>query len=72
MPTLLTYASSTYLTTTGFSVQQLFDYATSSILRLYIGLPISILDGLKGWIIAAIIIGFIISFAFSALYFFRH
>lgn len=65
-------ATSTFASTTGFTWEQVISYATSSVLRLYIGTAVSTLYYLRGWLIAAFVIGCIIYFAFAAMAFFRH
>lgn len=71
MDDLLLTATTTYASTTGFSFDTLMQYATSSVLHLFVGLGLSVLEFLTGWILAALIIGAIILFALTALYFFR-
>jgi len=72
MDTLYTLATSTYASTTGFSVQNMIGYATSSVLKLFVGGTLSVLDMGRAWIIAGLVIGAFIDFAARALYFFRH
>lgn len=72
MDTFYTLASSSFSNVVGYSPEMVSAWATSSVLRTFIGLPFVVLHDLKGWLIAAAIIGAILYFSFSAFRFFRH
>lgn len=71
MQTIIDTASSTFTTTTGFSLSSVVDFMTDMIV-LVIGTGLGILQALLPWIVALVAIGAIVWFLFRAFKFFRH
>jgi len=72
MDLLGTYATSTFEATVGFPADNFFAWATTSIMHIYIGGAIAILNYLTLWLIAGLVIGGIIYVGLNAMHFFRH
>ena len=71
MDTFASTATSTFIGITGFSVEQLSAWATTT-LKVFAGSAYSVIDMGQNWIIAAVIIGAVLYFSLAALYFFRY
>jgi hypothetical protein len=72
MGDLLANATSTFMTTTGFQVGDVVTWAGDNLIKLFIGSGLAVLYSLRGWIVALVIIGAIVYFAYRAFRFFRH
>lgn len=71
MDALITAATSTFETTTGFSLASAVTWVGDNLIKLFIGSGISALDALKGWIVALVLISLVVYFAYRAFRFFR-
>lgn len=71
MNTLINTATSTFQTTTGFTYSDLVSWM-GDILKLIVGSGLGVLDSLKGWIIALVVIGAVVYFIYRGFRFFRH
>jgi hypothetical protein len=60
------------MTTTGFDVGDVVTWAGDNLIKLFIGSGLAVLYELRGWIVALVIIGAIVYFAYRAFRFFRH
>jgi hypothetical protein len=72
MDTLITTASTGFSTTTGFSISDVVTWAGDNLIKLFIGSGLSVLYNLRYWIVALIVIGAIVYFAYRAMRFFKH
>lgn len=72
MDTLITDATAGFASTTGFSVSSVVTWAGDNLIKLFIGSGLSVLYELRYWIVALVIIGAIVYFAYRAFRFFRH
>ncbi len=72
MDTMINAATSTFQTTTGFSMADTVTWTTDNLLKLFIGSGLGLLYNLRGWIVALVVIGAIVYFAYRAFRFFRH
>jgi hypothetical protein len=72
MGDLITSATSTFMTTTGFSMADVVTWSGDNLIKLFIGSGLAVLYSLRGWIVALVIIGAIVYFAYRAFRFFRH
>jgi len=72
MGELITTASSGFASTTGFSVASVVTWSGDNLIKLFIGSGLSVLYELRYWIVALVIIGAIIYFAYRAFRFFKH
>ena len=72
MDTLITTASSGFATTTGFTVASVVTWTGDNLIKLFIGSGLAVLYELRYWIVALVIIGAIIYFAYRAFRFFKH
>lgn len=72
MGDLLSSATSTFMTTTGFNVGEVVTWSGDNLIKLFIGSGLAVLYELRGWIVALVMIGAIIYFAYRAFRFFRH
>jgi len=72
MDTLITTASSGFATTTGFSVASVVTWTGDNLIKLFIGSGLAVLYELRYWIVALVIIGAIVYFAYRAFRFFKH
>jgi len=68
---MINTATSTFLTTTGFSFADVVDWM-SDLLKLVIGSGLGLLNAMLPWIIALVVISAIVYFLFRAFRFFRH
>lgn len=71
MQTIIDTASSTFTTTTGFSIASVVSFMSDQI-KLVLGGGLGVLQALMGWIVALAIIGAIVYFLYRAFRFFRH
>ena len=58
--------------TTGFNIQGVVQWAGDNLIALFIGSGLAVLLALSGWLVALLILGSIIYFAYRAFRFFRH
>jgi hypothetical protein len=58
--------------TTGFNVASTVEWSGNNLFKLFIGSGLAVLLALRGWIVAMVIIGSIIYFAYRAFRFFKH
>ena len=72
MGSLITSASSGFASTTGFQISDVVTWAGDNLIKLFIGSGLSVLYNLRYWIVALVIIGAIVYFAYRAFRFFRH
>lgn len=72
MQGIINSATSTFATTTGFSFADVVTWVGDNLIKLFIGSGIGLLDSLKGWIVALVVISAIVFFAYRAFRFFRH
>lgn len=70
--TLVNAATTTFASTTGFTLDATLAWAVSSFYDLFIGSGLAILYELRGWIVAIIMIAAIVYFAYRLFQFFRH
>jgi len=71
MDAIITSASTTFNTTTGFSLSSVVDFMTDMI-TLVIGTGLGVLQALLPWIVALVAIGAVVWFLFRAFRFFKH
>jgi len=71
MDAIIATATSTFLTTTGFSLDAVVTWA-GTLVKLVIGTGLAVLQALLPWILALIVISAIVYFLYRALRFFRH
>lgn len=72
MGDLITAAESGFATTTGFSVGDVVTWSGTNLIKLFIGSGLAVLYELRYWIVALVIIGAIVYFAYRAFRFFQH
>lgn len=72
MDTLVSNATSTFQTTTGFSMSDLLTWSVDNLLKVFLGTGLAVLYTLRYWIVALIVIGIIVYFSFRGLGFFKH
>jgi hypothetical protein len=72
MGALITDASAGFATTTGFPISDVVAWAGDNLIKLFIGSGLSVLYNLRYWIVALVIMGAIVYFAYRAFRFFRH
>lgn len=72
MGDLITSAQSGFASTTGFAVTDVVTWAGDNLIKLFIGSGLTVLYELRYWIVALVIIGAIVYFAYRAFRFFRH
>lgn len=72
MGDLITTAESGFSSTTGMSVSSVVTWAGDNLIKLFIGSGLSVLYELRYWIVALVIIGAVVYFAYRAFRFFRH
>lgn len=72
MGTLITDASAGFATTTGFTISSVVTWAGDNLIKLFIGSGLAVLYELRYWIVALVIIGAVVYFAYRAFRFFRH
>lgn len=71
MDALVDTASSTFISTSGFTFADTVSWMAVK-LKLVLGSGLGLLDSLMGWIIALVVISAIVYFLFRAFRFFRH
>lgn len=69
---LISTAESGFSSTTGFTVASVVDWMGDNLISLFIGSGLAVLYNLRYWIVALVIIGAIVYFAYRAFRFFRH
>ena len=72
MDTMISAATSSFMTTTGFEVSSIVTWAGDNLIKVFIGSGLAVLYNLRYWIVALIIISAIVYFAYRAFQFFRH
>ncbi len=72
MGDLITDAGTGFASTTGFAISDVVTWAGDNLIKLFIGSGLSVLYNLRYWIVALVIIGAIVYFAYRAFRFFRH
>jgi len=72
MGDLILDASTGFASTTGFTVGSVVVWAGDNLIKLFIGSGLSVLYELRYWIVALVIIGAIVYFAYRAFRFFKH
>jgi hypothetical protein len=72
MGDLITSAEAGFASTTGFSVSSVVTWAGDNLIKLVIGSGLAVLYNLRYWIVALVIIGAVVYFAYRAFRFFRH
>ena len=72
MGDLITDASAGFLATTGFAISDVVTWSGDNLIKLFIGSGLAVLYSLRYWIVALVIIGAIVYFAYRAFRFFRH
>jgi hypothetical protein len=72
MGTLISNATTSFQTTTGFDIASVVSWMADNLLKPFIGSGLAVLYELRYWIVALIIIGAVVYFAFRAFQFFRH
>jgi len=71
MDTIIGTATTTFLATTGFSLDSVVDFMTDQI-TLVIGSGLGLLQALIPWIVALALIGGAVYFLYRSFSFFRH
>lgn len=72
MDSIIQSATSTFQTTTGFSMDAVLAWVKTNLIDLFLGSGLGLLYTLRGWIVALVVIGAIVYFAYRAFRFFRH
>ncbi len=72
MNSLIGNATSSFANTTGVEVDNVVTWAGDNLIKLFIGSGFAVLYALRYWIVALIIFGALVYFAFRALGFFKH
>lgn len=72
MNSLIANATTTFNSTTGFDISSVVVWAGDNLIKLFIGSGLAVLYELRGWIVALIILGAVVYFAYRAFRFFRH
>lgn len=72
MGDLITTAQEGFASTTGFSVYSVVEWAGDNLIKLFIGSGLTVLYELRYWILALVILGAVVYFAYRAFGFFRH
>lgn len=72
MDTLISNATSSFQTTTGFDISAVVTWMADNLIKVFIGSGLAVLYELRYWIVALIVIGAVVYFAFRAFRFFRH
>jgi len=71
MQGIIDTATSTFASTTGFTLASVVDFMSDQI-TLVIGMGLGVLQNLLPWILALIAIGAVVYLLFRAFHFFRH
>jgi len=69
---LITTAQAGFNSTTGFQIADVVTWSGDNLLKLFIGSGLAVLYGLRYWIVALIVIGAIVYFAYRGMRFFKH
>lgn len=69
---LITDASAGFASTTGFAISDVVTWAGDNLIKLFVGSGLSVLYNLRYWIVALVIIGAIVYFAYRGFRFFQH
>lgn len=72
MGALIGTATSTFQTTTGFSLDSVLAWAVTTLYDLFIGSGLAVLYELRVWIVAIVMISALVYFAYRMFQFFRH
>lgn len=72
MQGIINTATSSFQTTTGFSFADVVSWVGDNLIKLFIGSGVGLLDALKNWIVALIVISAIVYFAYRAFRLFKH
>jgi hypothetical protein len=72
MGELISTASAGFASTTGFSISSVVQWSGDNLIKLFIGSGLALLYELRYWIVALVIIGAIVYFAYRAFRFFQH
>jgi hypothetical protein len=72
MDAMISAATSSFLTTTGFDVSAVVTWAGDNIIKLFIGSGLAVLYNLRFWIVAVVVIYAIVYFGYRLFHFFRH
>lgn len=72
MGDLISDASTGFASTTGFGISEVVEWAGDNLIKLFIGSGLAVLYNLRYWIVALVIIGAVVYFAYRAFRFFRH
>lgn len=71
MDGIVATASTTFNTTTGFTISSVVDWM-GDLLKLVLGTGLAVLESLIPWIIALVAIGAVVYFLYRAFRFFKH
>jgi hypothetical protein len=72
MGDLISTASEGFASTTGFSISSVVTWAGDNLLKLFIGSGLAVLYELRYWIVALVVLGAIVYFAYRGFRFFKH
>ncbi len=72
LPGLISTATTTFASTTGFTVDDGVQWAGTNLIKLFLFSGLAVLYNLRGWIVALLVIASIIYFSYRAFRFFRH
>ena len=72
MDAMIASASGGFASTTGFSIASVVTWSGDNLIKLFIGSGLAVLFELRYWIVALIIIGAVVYFAYRGMRFFRH
>jgi len=72
MDSLITTATSTFQTTTGFSMDSVLTWSVDNLLKVFLGTGLAVLYTLRYWIVALVVIALLVYFAFRGFRFFKH
>lgn len=72
MQPIIDTAETGFASTTGFTIGNAVTWTGTNLLDIWIGSGLALLYELRFWIVALIIIGGVVYFAFRAFGFFRH
>jgi hypothetical protein len=72
MGALISTASEGFASTTGFSISSVVQWSGDNLIKLFIGSGLAVLYELRYWIVALVVIGAVVYFAYRAFRFFKH
>lgn len=72
MDTLVSNATSSFQTTTGFDMSSVVTWMATNLLEPFIGAGLAVLYNLRYWIVALVALSIIVYFAYRGFHFFRH